>query len=352
MKLVSFDIGIKNMAYCTFLIDSSTCILVHDWRVINLMGQTNSNVEKHVCGCQLKTKPKKKSDPQIAKICGKSACFEKSGSYYCAKHAKELAIESGTTHTYILPEKSISPSSLKKLSKENLLQLCKKWYIDLSLLENNGNNQLTKPVLLDYVIKWFESRCFLQIIVKKAISASETDLITIGRNMRTQLESIIEMEGATHVIMENQISPLAGRMKTVQGMLAQYFIMQNPSPYIEFISSANKLKDFQKSHHRTFEMCKGVKPTVLENTVVSNLGQVERIDSEPTKTLRQIYTQHKTDSVSICKQILEKNPELGSWTLDDPKKKDDLADCFLQGIWYLKHAKYIICAENLKINLV
>lgn len=34
------------------------------------------------------------------------------------------------------------------------------------------------------------------------------------------------------------------------------------------------------------------------------------------------------------------------------KKRDDLADCFLQGIWYLKHNKIIHYADNLKINSV
>ena len=34
------------------------------------------------------------------------------------------------------------------------------------------------------------------------------------------------------------------------------------------------------------------------------------------------------------------------------KKKDDLADSFLQGIWYLKHNNNIIFADDLKINIV
>jgi hypothetical protein len=34
------------------------------------------------------------------------------------------------------------------------------------------------------------------------------------------------------------------------------------------------------------------------------------------------------------------------------KKKDDLADSFLQGIWYLKNKNIITYAENLKINSV
>ena len=246
-----------------------------------------------------------------------------------------MADASTTDHVYILPDASLLPTSLKKMSKEALLGLCTTW----SILNVQNFN---KPELLNHVMQWFNERCFRPILNKKTISAKETDLITLGRNMKTQLQSIVELEGATHVIMENQISPLAGRMKTIQGMLAQYYIMQDPSPYIEFISSINKLKDF-------------VKP--LENKVVVR-NEDKPVDNNADnvvieqKTDRQIYAKHKTDGVSICREILNANPELGSWTLDGMSKKDDLADCFLQGIWYLKHRKYIMCAENLKINLV
>lgn len=344
MKLVSFDIGIKNMAYCIFVIDTSNAsILVQDWKVINIMNGSNTHDESlttnsTTCGCQLKTKPSKKASlSKQAKqaVCGRKAIFTKTGQYYCAKHAKEHALD--PSKNSILPQSSISTPSLKKLSKPALIELCKTWSIPA--LEGG----YLKQDLLNHVVEWFSSRLFETILVKRTKTASETDLITLGRNMKTQLESIAEMEGATHVIMENQISPLAGRMKTIQGMLAQYYIMQNPSPHIEFISSSNKLKDFAHSNvdHGN---------PVLENRVIETPESKQGKDE--TKTMRQIYTQHKTDAVSFCRQLLTANPSMGSWTLDDPKKKDDLADCFLQGIWYMKHGKYILCAENLKINLV
>ena len=34
------------------------------------------------------------------------------------------------------------------------------------------------------------------------------------------------------------------------------------------------------------------------------------------------------------------------------KKKDDLADSFLQGLWYFKQRNIIYYADDLKINLV
>jgi len=42
-------------------------------------------------------------------------------------------------------------------------------------------------------------------------------------------------------------------MKTIQGMLAQYFIMRGqPNIVIEFVSSSNKLKDFVMEKNTTY----------------------------------------------------------------------------------------------------
>jgi hypothetical protein len=45
--------------------------------------------------------------------------------------------------------------------------------------------------------------------------------------------------------------PIANRMKTLQGMIAQYFIMNNVIN-IEFISACNKLKDFNTNKNTTY----------------------------------------------------------------------------------------------------
>jgi hypothetical protein len=125
-------------------------------------------------------------------------------------------------------------------------------------------------------------------------------------------------------------------MKPVQGMLAQYYIMQPNTPYIEFVSSANKLKHF-----------------VIKPSGSSDIDDSVTISNQISSSARDIYKEHKKTSVDICNKFLEINPTLGNWAdvLNTPKK-DDLADAFLQGIWYLKHTKLITYAENLKINSI
>jgi hypothetical protein len=99
--------------------------------------------------------------------------------------------------------------------------------------------------------------------------------------------------------------------------------MINNDITIEFISSSNKLRSFETD-------------IKLENVLIENNETNE-------KTQSKIYKKHKIDGVAKCSQILEKNVEFKKWKhVLETKKKDDLADCFLQGIWYLHKNGYWI----------
>jgi hypothetical protein len=146
--------------------------------------------------------------------------------------------------------------------------------------------------------------------------------------MKHCLDKMEDVNDISHVIIENQISPIATRMKTIQGMLAQYYIMKYDTSkiHIDFISSSNKLKHLVR--------------TPSQNKPCSNL---------PKNT----YKQHKQDSIYFCKQFVETNSEISRWLhVLDTSKKDDLADCFLQGLYYLQNQKVITYADNLKINSI
>ena len=82
-------------------------------------------------------------------------------------------------------------------------------------------------------------------------------------------------------------------------MIAQYFIMNNVKT-IEFISASNKLKDW--------------------------------INKKTT------YNERKKIGIKIASNLLNLNDEFKEWNLFfyQNKKKDDLSDCFLQLLWYLK----------------
>ena len=55
------------------------------------------------------------------------------------------------------------------------------------------------------------------------------------------------------------------------------------------------------------------------------------------------YNERKKFGIEITQQILSDNIQFHPYEnyLYKNKKKDDLADCFLQGMWYLTEAKLV-----------
>ena len=97
MKLISFDVGIKNMAYCIFDISSGSPISILDWNVINLMEKIEHPIIS--CNCPLHPKIKnKKSIMNPLTLCGKHAKYKKDENTFCEKHAK-------TNNEYLMPIK-------------------------------------------------------------------------------------------------------------------------------------------------------------------------------------------------------------------------------------------------------
>lgn len=334
MKLVSFDVGIKNMAYCIFNVsnvEGNPLFEITAWNVINLMNsssQTDSQGDgcSPKCNCELQEKTKTKRNKRLRSdeiapplpVCGKNAKYHiGDNKYFCEKHAKNSK--------YIMFSKEYSQTNLKKLKNTDLISICNRHFIFTN--ENSVPVQnLTKANILAVLEPFFEKNMLSVIKTEKKQSAGEVNLVTIGRNMKKEFQKIKEFDNVSSVIIENQISPIANRMKTIQGMLAQYFIMSetetNASINIDFISSINKLKGYD-----------------LDS--ISNSTTNEKVK----------YKQHKNDSVTICSQFLEVNESLYKWKpLLETQKKDDLADCFLQGIWYLKSKNIISNANDLKIT--
>jgi hypothetical protein len=100
-------------------------------------------------------------------------------------------------------------------------------------------------------------------------------------------------------LIENQISKIASTMKTIQGMITQYFVMLNVTD-IHYVSSFNKLKMFVKSK--------------------KNYSYKERKDLGIQCALTKIIETQENKWLSL---------------FENHKKKDDLADSFLQGLWYI-----------------
>jgi hypothetical protein len=289
-KLISFDIGIKNLAYCIFDISA---ISILDWNVIDLSSD-NKIQEKKTCNCTLQSK---KTCSKIAKYCIDSL-------FFCEKHAK--------TSSYLLPSKEFDEPSLKKKSVDSLRTFLEEKKIHIPV----SSKKETKIEMMERILEWKKTKMLTSLQKETKLKKGKPlDFIQIGRNLAIHL-SKIDLADIQYVVIENQISPIANKMRTIQGMVAQMFILQNV-PIIEFVSSSNKLREYlgeKKEKEKDFEKSETI--------------------------LNPDYKQHKKDGIQYTREWLT-SEKLGfsHWnTFFDtyPRKQDDLADAFLQGIWYLR----------------
>ena len=321
-NLISFDIGIRNLAYCVFSDDISGSNPIIAWDVLDistkvslkepLIGESNKLVESPTCSCFLLSKGSKKKEIKEKESCKKKAKYRnQKGAYYCEKHAKETQEKK----EYYLPNKEFQTAFLKKQKVDFLVEFERKYVITVPVLEEKKEK---KEDRLERIVKWVQENTFVLLTDPKKEKKKEIGLVEIGRNMADHLLAIPETIQEIHtVLIENQISPIANKMKTIQGMLAQIYILHGV-PNIEFVSSSNKLRGF---------------------------SSLEEKDTEGTKKKEKNpnpnYKQHKKDGIAFCKQLLEQRGETEWKTFFEtyPKKQDDLADAFLQGIWFLNKKK-------------
>jgi len=277
MKLLSIDIGIKNLAFIIIETNEVNDFKIIKWDVINLC-TNNNNCVHHLC----KKKP----------------AFFKNNSYYCKIHAKKT--------DYTIPLCNIK--TLHKLSLKKLIALADEY----KLVSIKPSNKLSILTLLEAHLN---SHCLEAV---QSVSANTINLVHIGINIKDRLNELFKdynILTLDKIILENQISPIANRMKTIQGMIAQYFINSN-NYNIHFISATNKLKSFLKD----------------KSTNITDMSSIS------INTNKISYAQRKKLSIFHTKEVLKKynmNNELSFFS--DHSKKDDLADCFLQAYYYINN---------------
>lgn len=277
MKIVSIDIGIKNLAFCFFeKLDDSEHFKIKKWGVINIC-------EKQAFKCGFIDKNT---------VCGKEAKFQKNNQCFCLKHGKK--------QNYLIPNSELNASFIQKQKIPKLMEIMNKYNIPYE-------KKTKKDELTSTIQEFIHTNCFEEVNTSKA---SQTDLITIGMNIMIHFNELFHYEDhIDYVIIENQISPIANRMKTIQGMIAQYFIMSDVGvEHIEFVSAINKLKNFQIPK-----------------------------DSENPKNKKLTYSERKKLGISKCLEFVTNDHRFQDQCdfFTAHKKKDDLADSFLQGLWFL-----------------
>jgi hypothetical protein len=297
-RILSIDVGIKNLAFCLFEKDvDSSYYNISKWDIVNLSQE--DEIQKCIC-----------IEKNI--ICGKPAKYTLNDSYFCLKHSKK--------QNYQIPSSDLKVNFINKQKIQKLIEIADKYMI-----------QYEKPIkkndLLFKINEYINNKCFKEITTT---NASQIDLITIGKNIKNKFNKIFPIdEKIDYVLIENQISPIANRMKTIQGMIAQYFIMNNNTQHIEFVSSINKLKN------QTDNKNKGKQP-IHENAHCQ--VQIEDINHD-NKDNNNDYKSRKKQGIVKCLEILTQEHHFNNMLpfFNNHKKKDDLSDCFLQGLWFINN---------------
>lgn len=292
INIISIDVGIKNLACC--LIEVNNALKTYDikkWEILNLCNHTNV---KNTC---------------FAIDCKRDVVYKSyNDKYFCNIHAKKCE--------FVLPKPGdeYNMTYVKKLNMMMLESYCKKQNIEIDK-DKMDFSKSRKKYYFEVIDEYLKKNCLEKI---KQTNASKISLIDIGRNIVLQLDEFKENKIIDIVLIENQIGPLAIRMKSIQGMITQYFVMRQVYN-IDFINSSNKLKLFQKTGEKT------------------SYKQRKQLGIRTTFDLIKQLTYCYLDENN---GINEKNVYMLD-LFNNHKKKDDLADCFLQCYWYMNENKLL-----------
>ena len=263
MKILSWDVGIYNLAYCLIEYSEKTknCKIL-DWNIINLRKDVDNAAKQNIIECDgLNNKKIGKIIYPNTKKCNNKAKFihKSSDKHYCLRHAKKH-------------HKSISIDTACNKTFDTTFKLIK----------------IKKPK-------------------KKKIKIHE-----LGKNLIVELNKYPEFLNIDYVLIENQPVLKNPTMKSVQMILYSYFLIngliKNTIKEIKFISARNKLKIY---------------------------------DGPPIEVkVKGKYAKRKRLSIEHCRYMINDN-ETNLQFFNEHKKKDDLADSYLQAIWFLKKSNII-----------
>lgn len=189
-------------------------------------------------------------------------------------------------------------------------------------------------------------------------------------NIPVKLNTIPQLLDVDLVIIENQPSLKNPQMKSIQMIIYSYFliygkVINKKVNRVEFCSASNKLKIYDgppiilvqrqaKKVNSKVSKCLVNEDTVLSNdmkniVIDETLKVMENnavVDSKKKPKIK--YSDKKKFAIEYTKYFLDKDASL--YEKDEVplfykdffmnhKKKDDLADSYLQGLYYLKHMK-------------
>ncbi|NBR60689.1 hypothetical protein EB118_02735 [bacterium] len=251
MKLVSVDVGIRNLAVCVLEGTSRHDVKIIGWDVIDVIGEKNG-VSRPACF-----------------KCKKPAMWTSGELFSCTKHCPK--------------SETITKTALNKKSIGELQELARSY----------GVTGKKKPELVNGIYAHLKTGGWTKFKGNVKFGGGVLELIP---DIIKSLDARCHFwNGADMCIFENQLDR---RMFAVQSMLQMYF------------------------------SCRG-----FQTSGISAIHKLENILTIDDRT--DSYRGRKKTGIVHCEALC---PPCNLDFFQSHRKKDDLADCFLQGIWYMEHA--------------
>lgn len=305
-KILSFDVGIVNLAY-TIVENKEDGFYINDWGILNISSEApQENVEYHEVTCQ---KNNVKCDKAVETIHeGKTYCkkhsIENSEKLICCKKTASGTVCKGKVKYVDNDHNFVCKKHYESSKKQSTCEYVKK---DGTMCGKNAtqfDTVLNKSYCTAHSKK--TSNELTKITKKKATSL---DLFYLGNNLITILDTYPQLLDVDYVLIENQPFNKNPRMKTIQMLIYSYFLMKHIyNPKSRLIKIVNFLPKNKLD-------CYDGPPIVINE--------------------KNAYKKRKKMSIEYTKYFL-KNDKKSLEILEKHKKKDDMADCFIQALTYFK----------------
>ena len=379
-KGIGWDIGIKNLAYCsldsnvpatinTFIFNNNHYTIV-SWADISLVSQIESNMEEsgevsHInttlkCSALQETKEKKTSKASKAststkatkaaqneteeqkeslpKVCGKSAFYckeevqkDSSGNTnyngLCKTHFKKSGIER-------LPELTVKKCWDKECNGKPIQVLklhiykgyCKKHSNEMIKTKTHSNNDFLK--------------------INRAKTTSKFDINQLGIALFQELDKIKETILDTSIILlENQPVLKNPTMKSMQMFLYSYYLIR----LIDSTKKSDKKGDKKSDKNCNNEIITNFNTTsILNDKTIQCYCASKKLDlikflhvndqkriMDYIDTVNSGYQKNKKMAIMMVETVLKENTKWLDFFKGHPKK-DDLADSLLMTLHYFE----------------
>lgn len=212
MKLLSFDIGIRNLAFC-FLDGSAKKYSISDWGILDL------------------------TSPKVCSSCSEKAVCISEDKLYCKNHSKHLKLR---------PD-AVSLTNLKKTPKKDLVETMRKYGM--------GSVEGTKPILVEMFDRYLSQK---YANVYKGKNCSYISMSDLAKSLCNELDK--KCFKPDIVVIEQQMK---SKMIAISMAVCMYYTMKGVP--IKFISARhkltvggneNKVRTYKERKRDGVEMCR------------------------------------------------------------------------------------------------